>query len=142
MSLQKKSEVHNQPFNQASIVGSKHNLALQCANPLCSKELLYLREGTLGLLELESQSDDLFRPDNGAFAMRSSPSKFFWLCGECTKTLIVKRWTASGLVLIASQPEDGWQPRQSGCSSSHHGNDPATSGSDHPVHATDGTSSP
>jgi hypothetical protein len=100
MSLQKKSEVHNQPFNQASIVGSKHNLALQCANPLCSKELLYLREGTLGLLELESQSDDLFRSDNGAFAMRSSPSKFFWLCGECTKTLIVKRWTASGLVLM------------------------------------------
>jgi len=76
MSLQKKSEDHNQLSNQ-SIVRSKHNLALRCANQLCSKELLYLREGTLQLLELESQSDGLFQPNDGAFTTRSSPSKFF-----------------------------------------------------------------
>jgi hypothetical protein len=86
--------------NQPSIVGSKHNSAVQCANPQCSKELLYLREGTLNLLEMESRSDDQFRSDVGAFAMRSVPSKYFWLCGECTKTLIVKRWTTSGLILL------------------------------------------
>jgi hypothetical protein len=72
---------------------------MQCANPQCSKELLYLREGRLWLLELESHADDQFRPDDGAFAMRSLPSTFFWLCGECAKTHIVKRWTPSGLVL-------------------------------------------
>jgi hypothetical protein len=64
-----------------------------------SKELLYLREGGLWLLELESYAEDQLPPDDGAFAMRSLPSKFFWLCGECTKTHIVKRWTTSGLVV-------------------------------------------
>jgi serine/threonine protein kinase len=32
--------------------------------------------------------------------MSSLPSKFFWLCGECAKTHIVKRWTTSGLVVV------------------------------------------
>jgi hypothetical protein len=100
LSMQQESDVHNYLFNQPSIVGSKHNSALQCANPQCSKELFYLREGTLNLLEMESHSDDQFQSDVGAFAMRSVPSKFFWLCGECTKTLIVKRWTTAGLVLV------------------------------------------
>jgi hypothetical protein len=73
---------------------------MRCANPQCSKELLYLREGTLNLLEMESRSVDQFQSDVGAFAMRSVPSKFFWLCGECTKTFILKRWTSAGLVLV------------------------------------------
>jgi hypothetical protein len=81
-------------------MGSEGNWGMQCANPQCSKELLYLREGRLWLLELESHADDQFRPDDGAFAMRSLPSKFFWLCGECAKTHIVKRWTTSGLVVV------------------------------------------
>jgi hypothetical protein len=100
MSIQQESDVYNRLPNQPSIVGTKHNSAMQCANPRCSKELLYLREGTLKLLEMESHSDDQFRSDVGAFATRSVPSKYFWLCGECTKTLIVKRWTTSGLDLV------------------------------------------
>jgi hypothetical protein len=83
-----------------TFVETKRTLAMQCANPLCSKELLYLREGRIELLELESHADHPFRPDDGAFAMNCLPSKFFWLCGECAKTLIVKRWTTSGLVLV------------------------------------------
>ena len=98
MSIQQQSDLSNHLSNQASIVGSKHNSAMQCANPQCSKELLYLREGTLNLLEMDS--DDQIRSDVGAFAMRSVPSKYFWLCGECTKTLMVKRWTTSGPVLV------------------------------------------
>jgi hypothetical protein len=35
------------------------------------------RERSIGLLELESHSDKQFRPDEGGFAMRSLPSKFF-----------------------------------------------------------------
>jgi hypothetical protein len=81
-------------------MGSERNWGMQCANPQCSKELLYLREGRLWLLELESHADDQFWPDDGAFAMRSLPRKFFWLCGECAKTHIVKRWTTSGLVVV------------------------------------------
>jgi len=78
-------------------MGSERNRGMQCANPQCFKELLYLREGRLWLLELESHQS---RPEDGAFAMRSLPSKFFWLCGECAKTHIVKRWTTSGLVVV------------------------------------------
>jgi hypothetical protein len=100
MSLQKECDVGNPLSNQPGTVGSKCNLVMQCANPRCSKELLYLREGRLELLELESHSDDQFRPDDGAFAMKSLPSKFFWLCGECAKSHIIKRWTTSGLVLV------------------------------------------
>ena len=142
MSMQRESDVQSYLSNQPSIVGSKHNSAMQCANPQCSKELLYLREGTLNLLEMESHSVDQFQSDVGAFAMRSVPSKFFWLCGECTKTLILKRWTTAGLVLVLrNQKTAGSDP--TGCSSSHRRNDAATSGAtDGPAHAADGAPAP
>src|SRR5277367_3322258 len=57
MSLQKESEPRNYLSSQPSIVGGKHSLAMHCANPRCSQELVYLREGTLSLLELEWHSD-------------------------------------------------------------------------------------
>jgi hypothetical protein len=75
--------------------------SLQCANSSCSKELLYLREGRLELVELAPASDHQVQPDGGAFAMNSLPSKFFWLCGDCAITYIIKRWTTAGLVLAS-----------------------------------------
>jgi hypothetical protein len=100
LSLHKKFNVRTPPPNQASLVWSTRNLATQCANPTCSKELLYLREGRLELLELEAHADNPSPSEDGAFAMRPLPSKLFWLCGECTKTHMVKRWTASGLIVV------------------------------------------
>jgi hypothetical protein len=99
MSLQTEWDVRNSPSNQPGIVWSKRSLATQCANPQCSKELLYLREGRLALLDLESHANDQSRPDDGAFAMRPLPSSIFWLCSECSKTYVVKRWTTAGLVV-------------------------------------------
>ena len=32
--------------------------------------------------------------------MKPRRSKFFWLCGECSKTHIVKQWTTSGPALV------------------------------------------
>jgi len=72
---------------------------MQCANPQCSKELFYFREGRLELLELESRSHHRVPADDGGFPTKSLPSRFFWLCGECAKTHVIKRWTTSGLVL-------------------------------------------
>ena len=100
MSFQKESVVRNPPSNQPGIVWSKRSLTTQCANPQCLKELLYLREGRLELLELDSYAQDPFRPDDGAFAIRSLPRRFFWLCGDCAKTYTVKRWTPSGLIVV------------------------------------------
>ena len=119
MSLQNKPNVYDPLSDQPCIVGSKRNLAVRCANLQCSKELLYLREGRLELLELESHSDNQTGPDDGAFAMNFLPSKLFWLCGECAKTHVVKRWTTFGPCPGPSQPECAWQRPRSGSSSSH-----------------------
>ena len=108
MSIQKEVDVRNPPSDRPSVVEGKHN---SCANPQCSKELLYLREGSLQLLELESDSDDQSEQDDGAFATKHLRSKFFWLCGECSKTHIVKQWTTSGLVLeLRNQKTAGGRP--------------------------------
>jgi hypothetical protein len=100
MSIQKEFGVRNPPSDRLSVVEGKHNPATRCANPQCSKELLYLQEGSLRWLELESDSDDQSPQDDGGFAMKALCGKFCWLCGECAKTHVVKRWTTSGLVLM------------------------------------------
>jgi len=100
MSLPTEYDVQNSASDLPAIVWAKPRLAMQCANPQCSKELLYFREGRLELLELESHAEDKFRPDDGAFAIRSFPRRFFWLCGDCAKTYNVKRWTPSGLIVV------------------------------------------
>ena len=105
MSIQEEFDVRNPPSDQPRVVESGYNSPMQCANPHCSKELLYLREGSLQLLELESHSDDQFRQDDGPFSMKPLRSRFFWLCGECSKTHRVKRWTTSGLVLVLRNPK-------------------------------------
>jgi hypothetical protein len=99
MSIQKEFDFCNPPSDRLSVVEGKHSSAMRCANPQCSKELLYLREGSLQLLALESDSDEESKQDDGAFAMKPRRSRFFWLCGECSKTHIVEQWTTSGLVL-------------------------------------------
>jgi hypothetical protein len=71
---------------------------MQCANPQCRKELIYLREGRIEEHELEIPSRECLPFDNG-FPANPVPSKFFWLCGECMKTHTIKRWTTSGLVV-------------------------------------------
>jgi hypothetical protein len=100
MSFQTEFDFRNPPSDRLSREEGNHNSAMQCANPKCSKELLYLREGSLQLLALESESDDQSRQDDGSFAMKPLRSRFFWLCGECSKTHIVKQWTTSGVVLM------------------------------------------
>ena len=100
ISLPTEYDVQNPASNLLGIVWTKRGLTMQCANPQCSKESLYFREGRIELLELQSHADDQFRPDDGAFAMNSLPSKYFWLCRECAEIYILKRWTTSGLVLV------------------------------------------
>jgi hypothetical protein len=79
---------------------------MQCANPQCRKELIYLREGRIEAHELEIPSRERLPLDNG-FPANPVPSKFFWLCGECMKTHTIKRWTTSGLVVEFSAVEFG-----------------------------------
>jgi hypothetical protein len=125
MSSRTEWDVRNSPSNRPGIVWSKRSLATQCANPQCSTELLYLREGRLALLDMESHANDPARPDDGAFAMRSLPSRIFWLCGECTKTYVVKRWTTDGLVVLLRHRSGDSNPELA--NRLHRRNDPAAS---------------
>ena len=114
MTLRKEFDVRNPLSSQQGTGATEHNWAMQCANPQCSKELLYLREGRIELLELESHADDPFQPDDGAFAMNCLPSKYFWLCGECAEIYILKRWTTSGLVLLLRNRDASARPVRAG----------------------------
>jgi hypothetical protein len=73
---------------------------MQCSNPQCAKELRYLRDGRVELLELEPTSHNPEQTDGDGFPVRSLPSRFFWLCGDCAKTHIIERWRTTGLVLM------------------------------------------
>jgi hypothetical protein len=111
MRSQEQRDVRSPHADQLRVVERKHNTAMRCANPHCSKELLYLREGTLQLLELELNSDERSRQDDGAFSTKELSGKFIWLCGECSKTHRIKQWTTSGLVLaLRNQKTAGNHP--------------------------------
>lgn len=72
---------------------------MQCANPSCCKEALDLQNGTLSLLEMEvPPSERLIRGDCG-FPVCAAPSRYFWLCAECSRTLRIRRWTSTGVIL-------------------------------------------
>jgi len=48
----------------------------QCANPACGRELHYLRDGKIYLLEVSAKTGGKRR-------------EHFWLCGECSKSMIL-----------------------------------------------------
>ncbi len=72
---------------------------MKCANPECRNELHYLRGGTLRLLEIEASAESrLHRADSG-FPVCRGRTRYFWLCPECSKILVLQRWSQEGLVL-------------------------------------------
>jgi hypothetical protein len=73
---------------------------MQCSNPQCAKELRYLRDGRVELLELEPTSHYPEQTDGDGFPVKSLPSRFFWLCGDCAKTHVIARWRTTGPVLL------------------------------------------
>jgi len=73
------------PNNLASVVnqlrgknGAGNAVVSQCANPDCRRELHYLRDGKIYQFVLS--------PETG-----SKRLEHFWLCGECSKTMILIR---------------------------------------------------
>lgn len=88
---------------------------MNCANPGCRNYLLYLRGGSLRLLELEATRS---HPHGERFLVVPRTARYFWLCPECSERLVLRRWTEDGLVLEArargeNGPTDRWvvQPR-------------------------------
>jgi len=48
----------------------------QCANPDCKRKLRYLRDGKIYLFDLHTVTG-------------GTRLEYFWLCGECSKTMIL-----------------------------------------------------
>jgi hypothetical protein len=63
----------------------------QCANPLCSKPLHYLREGKVYRVEIKEEPADASTPflisDTGK---KQNRLQHYWLCGECTKNVTLR----------------------------------------------------
>lgn len=61
-------------------------MLLNCANPNCTSEFLYLYEGELFLIELPNRTVERY-----------------WLCGACAPSMRVVHEPASGVKIIARE---------------------------------------
>lgn len=74
---------------------------MKCANPQCATSPRALTGGTLWCLEMEASPEERTLRSDGGFPTCSVPTRFFWLCRRCSEQLVIKRWTAGGLVFGA-----------------------------------------
>lgn len=72
---------------------------MRCANPNCTSTMLYLRGGVLRLLELECAPANRLHGHADGFPVCRPTARYFWLCGDCAKVLVMRRWTPQGLIL-------------------------------------------
>lgn len=80
---------------------------MQCVNPQCRRDAQDLQTGTLRLLELAIPPEErVIRPEGG-FPVVAVPSRYFWLCSQCSRIWRMKRWTAEGLLLEPKLLESG-----------------------------------
>lgn len=81
--------------------------AMKCVNPKCRQDAQDLHTGTLRLLELAIPPEErIVRGDSG-FPVIVVPSRYFWLCPQCSRTWKMKRWTPAGLVLEPNLDDSG-----------------------------------
>ena len=72
---------------------------MQCANPNCRMDAHQLENGTLRLLEMEVPPEKRTVGADSGFPVFAVPTRYFWLCAECSYFLTMRRWTAAGLIL-------------------------------------------
>lgn len=60
---------------------------MRCANPDCQAEALYFRSGSLYWV------DGFVQTSNGN---RRRKARLIWLCGECSRRLVVETWRPAG----------------------------------------------
>jgi uncharacterized protein YcsI (UPF0317 family) len=76
----------------------------QCANPSCSNQLHYLREGRIFVFDLPDP--DVPVPAPGGHARRL---QHFWLCGSCSQTMVMEQTSETQIrvALKSSRVEAG-----------------------------------
>jgi hypothetical protein len=83
---------------------------MQCANPKCRRDALDLQTGTLCLIELSLPPDERIIRADGGFPVAVAPSRYFWLCPECSRIWKMKRWTSAGVDLEPNRQD--WRQTQ------------------------------
>jgi hypothetical protein len=66
-----------------------------------------MQGGTLRLLELAVPVEERVIHSDTGFPIVAVPSRYFWLCPECTRSFEMRRWTPDGLILEFRLPENG-----------------------------------
>ncbi len=70
---------------------------MRCANSECSRDLLDLPGGSVWLMQLEMPTNSSGHGYDG-FPICTQPTKYFWLCAECSRHFVLLRWTPFGLI--------------------------------------------
>ncbi len=73
----------------------------KCANPSCSTQFIYLREGKLFVMEHSSKPR--LRQQGPVLAKPASRLEHFWLCGPCSESLTLIYSVESGVQVVAKQ---------------------------------------
>jgi hypothetical protein len=72
---------------------------MRCANPACCLRSQDLHDGSLRLIELDVAPEDRILGAEGGFPICNVPTRYFWLCANCSRVLSIKRWTSTELML-------------------------------------------
>jgi hypothetical protein len=85
-------------ISQDSDFGEVHMLG-KCANPSCSAQLVYLREGKIFMVERPQQ---LYPAATGRQEKRALPARVehFWLCGACSAQMTLVYDSTTGIRVI------------------------------------------
>ncbi len=73
----------------------------KCANPACSTEFIYLREGKLFVMEYTAKPR-LTQP-GPVLARPTSRLEHFWLCGPCSENFTLIYNSELGVQIVAKE---------------------------------------
>jgi hypothetical protein len=77
---------------------------MRCANPDCCCGLFDQPGGTIWLMQLEVPRDNPIESIDYGFPVSTLPTKYFWLCPDCSRRFILLRWMPTGVCLVKKQP--------------------------------------
>jgi hypothetical protein len=80
---------------------------MQCANPKCRQDSQDLQDGVIRFLEMEVPPEERVVGSEWGFPVFSVATRYFWLCGVCSRILHIARWTQGGLILEPILRRDG-----------------------------------
>ena len=69
----------------------------KCANPSCSTELVYLREGKIFMVEAPAQQQ---KAEPSSKAKSGNRVEHFWLCGPCSAQMTLAYDLQSGVQVV------------------------------------------